>query len=140
MTLSTGTTVRFIGKREVDAKLLAAAPRILEENRLMVMQMLEAVRAEIQPTPGYRSSLRVEVTSSGVKTIGKLWGAARAYWRAFGTRGRFRGRSNRRRAYAAAIGAFGGGGERADLLPVKAMNRVRAFLRFYYGKAQWWRL
>ncbi len=148
--LSTGTTVRWVGKREIDAKLLAAAPRILAENRSMVTTMLGAVKAEIEPgTPigpghfGYhlRDSYRIEVSSKGVRTSGKLKAAVQGYWREFGTRGRFKGRRNRRRAYAAAIGAFGGGGEKAGLYATRALSRFRHFINLYYGKgAQWWRL
>ncbi len=115
----------------------------------MVTQMLEAVKAEIEPgTPtgpghfGYhlRDTYRVVVSSEGVKTSGKLKAAVQGYWREFGTKGRFKGRVNRRRAYAAALGAFGSGGEKAGLYATRALNRFRAMIRLYYGKAQWWRL
>jgi hypothetical protein len=137
---SAGTTVNVIGQREVELKLLAAAPRILEENRLMVAQMLETVRGEIQSVPGYRSSLRVEVAAIGVTTLGKLLVAARGYWREFGTRGRNKSRSNRRRAYTAALGGFGSGGEKAGLYATHALSGVRRLIKLYYGNAQWWRL
>ncbi|SRR6266702_3358891 len=147
--LSSGTTVRWIGKRELDAKLLAAAPRILEQNRLMVTQMLETVKAEIEPgTPlgpghfGYhlRDTYRVMVASKGVSTSGSLKAAVQGYWREFGTKGRFKSRRNRLRSYTAALGGFGSGGEKAGLFATRALGKVRGMIRLYYGKAQWWRL
>lgn len=147
--LSTGTTVRYVGLREAQLKLAAAGPRILEENRLMVTEMAEGVRAEITPGtpegPGHfgvhlRDSYRVEVSSTGPQTSGKLWAAVQGYWREFGTRGRYKGRHDLRRAYLAAIGGFGGGGEKAGLYATKALNQMRRMIYQYYGRAQWWRL
>ena len=149
MPLTSGTVVRVLGKQEVDAKLLAAAPRILAENKAMVTEMLEMVKAEIEPgTPvgpghfGYhlRESYKIEVIAKGSKTTGSLKAAVQGYWREFGTHGRFKGRRNRLRAYSAAIGAFGEGGEKAGLFATKALNGVRRLIKAYYGKAQWWRL
>jgi len=152
LTLSTGTTVRWIGKREIDAKLLAAAPRILEQNRAMVTEMLEMVKVEILPgTPegpghfGYhlRDTYRIEVSSQGVKTTGKLKAAVQGYWREFGTQGRFKGRgraAGRLQAVRIMTGAvLAGGGEKAGLFATKALSQARRLIRFYYGKAQWWR-
>lgn len=151
MTLGTGTVVRVIGQREVDAKLLAAAPRILAENRLMVTQMLEQVKAEILPgTPlgpghfGYhlRDSYKVQIAGGGgIRTSGKLLAPPQGYWREFGTRGGHRARKGglrRVQAYMQAVG--GGGGEKAGLFASKALAGVRKLIRLYYGKAQWWRL
>jgi len=148
VTFSTGTTIRVIGKAEVDAKLLAAAPRILAQNRGMVNTMLTAVRDEITPGtpvgPGHfgvhlKDSYKVEIHSEGVKTTGKLKAAVQGYWREFGTKGRYRGRTKALRALARTVGS-GLGGEKAGLYATHAMNGMRKFLRFYYGKAQWWRL
>ncbi len=93
----------------------------------MVEQMLETVKQEIEPiTPtgpghfGYhlRDRYEVHVSSSGVKTRGVLTSPAQGYWR---ERGTVRG-------------------ERAGRYAHKLLAGVRRFLRFYYGRAQWWRL
>lgn len=120
--------VRVIGKDIVDAKLLAAAPRILAQNRAMATQMLGFVKAELIPEtpigPGHfggrhlRDSYKISVKSEGVKTSGTLSSLPQGYWREKGTRR----------------------GERALHLARKALAGVNRFIRFYYGKQQWWRL
>jgi hypothetical protein len=146
--LSSGTTVRWIGKREFDAKLLAAAPRILAENRSMATEMLNAVKAEIEPGtplgPGHfggihlRDSYRVEVTSRGIGTIGRLMVPPQGYWREFGTKG---GRKGAKARFLKGVSFAGtGGGERAGLFATHALAGVRRMISFYYGKGQWWRL
>jgi hypothetical protein len=149
--LSTASTVRFIDQTGVNLKLAQAAPTILAENRIMVTTMLEAVKSEIMPaTPlgpghfGYHliDTYKIEVKGGIPKTTGTLSSAVQGYWREFGTRAGFRGRKRTVLAYAAAITRLSGGtgGEPAGLYATKALNRFRAMIRFYYGKAQWWRL
>ncbi len=144
MPISAGTTVHWINLREVEMKLAAAAPRILAENRAMVEQMLEMVKAEIEPVPGYRSSLSIEVTQMAMRSSGRLHVAMRGYWREFGTYGSFLGGSKALRGYLKALRRHGatssGSGEAAGQYATKALSKVRGVIRLYYGKAQWWRL
>ena len=146
--------VRVIGKNIVDAKLLAMAPRILAQNRAMVTSMLEYVKAEVQPEmpvvptrlPQHaRDSYRIDVSSGPVKTTGKLWGAVQAYWREYGTLGRFHkgGRATAGMARAAVYAVtVGTGGEPARPITRHALAGARKWITFYYGanKASWWRL
>jgi len=144
---SLGTAVRVIGKKEVEAKLLEAAPRILANNRMLVTEMLGAVKADLQTiTPlgpghfGYhlRDSYKVEVASRGVETAGSLSAPLQGYWREFGTRGGHRARKGRRVQSRVRISS-GGGGEKAGMYASRALNAVRRMINFYYGRAQWWR-
>lgn len=148
--------IRVLGQDVVDAKLLLAAPHILEHNRKLVTSMLQFVKAEVQPEmplgPGHfgyhaRDSYRIDVGSGGIKTTGKLWGAIEAYWREYGTKGRSRklGRAlglnvgESRAAFSA--GALGGGGEPARPITHKALASANKFIKFYYGgAAEWWKL
>lgn len=142
------SSIRVIGAQIVDAKLLAAAPRILETNRLMV----EAMFGEIKPiveaqTPigpghfGYhlKDTYVTDVKTAGVKTIGVLKSPAQGYWREYGTVSRF-SRKGSLRGYTAALGGMGSGGERALMIAHKALNSVRRLINEYYGGlATWWR-
>lgn len=140
---------RFVGKEIVDAKLRMAAPRILEQNRLMVTQMLDEVKktlvAETPVGPGHfgyhlKDSYKVDVKSGIERTIGVLKAPAQGYWREYGTKGQFARRGNVRAAINR-LGHFsGGGGEPALMLAHKALSGVKKFLKFYYGNAQWWRV
>ncbi len=150
-------TLRVIGLRDVQTKLLLAAPRIMENNRLLVTDMLEFIKAEVQPEmplgPGHfgyhaRDTYRIDVGTDVVslKTTGKLWGAVEAYWREYGTLGRYKkgayskaNASNARAAlYASTVGA---GGETPRPITTKALAGARKFIAFYYGgMANWWRL
>jgi hypothetical protein len=146
-----GSGVRIIGKDIIDAKLLAAAPRILANNRSLVMSMLEFIKAEVQPQmpqgPGHfgyhaRDKYRIDVSSAAVKTTGKLWGAVEAYWREYGTLGRFKKgsyakatASNARAAlYAATRGT---GGESPRPITHQALLAARRFINFYYNGTFW---
>lgn len=119
--------VEVYGDRIVKAKLLAAAPRILAENRRMVTEMLDYVKpVVIENTPlgpghfGYhlRDTYTTDVKSEDFVTRGVLKSAVQGYWRERGTKR----------------------GERAFRTAHKALAAVRRFIHFYYGNAQWWRL
>jgi hypothetical protein len=140
----------IINDAEVRAKLLAAAPRILAQNRVLVQAMLEPVKAAVigdTPTgPGHfgyhgRDTVKIDVTSTGIKTTGKLLAAVQLYWREYGTGIRFRGKS--RSAAQQAIRIMTGastGGEPALMVANKALNYTRRLISFYYnGMANWWR-
>ena len=116
-----------IGKAALDAKLLALAPRILATNRALVTAMLEhakpIVYANTPVGPGHfgyhgRDTLRIEVTSRGVKTSGELLAKVQLYWREKGTKQ----------------------GERAYMTAHKAMGSTKRFISAYYGgMANWWK-
>ena len=120
--------VRVIGGQVVEAKLAAAAPNILAHNRMLVEAMLGEVKPNVfVNTPlgpahfGYhgRDTLRIEIHTKGIKTIGTLRAAAQLYWRERGTRR----------------------GERARMVAHHALAGVKKFIKFYYGgMATWWRL
>lgn len=119
--------IQTTGLNIVNAKLLAAAPRILAENRTMVETMLAYVKPiVIEATPlgpghfGYhlRERYTTAIRSEGVKTTGVLKSPMQGYWREFGTRR----------------------GERAFRTAHLALAGVKRFLHFYYGNLQWWRL
>lgn len=151
--------VRVIGKDIVDAKLLMAEPRILEQNRLMVSAMLDQIKPiVVENTPvgpghfGYhlRDRFETDVRSGGLKTTGVLKSPPTGYWREFGTGGRFRraGLSARARLGRTSLtpresklgGLFGGGGERAFMTAHHAASGVKRLITFYYGGlARWWR-
>ena len=134
---STGTVVRVVGQREVEAKLLAAAPRILEQNKLMVTAMLNQIKPMVvAQTPfgpahfGYhgRDTLRVEVKAEGFKTVGTLRAARQLYWREYGTGSRFRGskQMNALRGYLKALGgSIGTGGEPATMTAHKTASGLK---------------
>lgn len=135
------------GKNIVDAKLLAAAPRILAENRAMVTTMLDYIKpVVVANTPlgpghfGYhlRDSYTTDVRSNGVKTTGVLKAPMQGYWREFGTQAHFRKGLTVRESRM--VVSFMGGGERAFMTAHHALSGFRRFISFYYGKAQWWRL
>lgn len=121
-------SVRVIGARQVQAKLLAAKPRILAHNRMMISSMLDFIKPEVRAAtplgPGHfgyhgRDTLRTEVHSHGIKTVGTLKAAVQLYWRERGT----------------------SRGERARMTAHHALAGVKKFIRFYYGgMANWWRL
>src|SRR6267142_6442780 len=137
----------------VRAKLLAAEPRILAQNRALVTSVLEMVKpVEIAETPlgpghfGYhgRDTVRIDIKSKGIKTVGELKAAVQLYWREYGTRGRFKGPKKARLRHDIRImtgGLSAGGGERAFLVAHKALAGAKRFIGFYYnGMANWWRL
>lgn len=146
--------MRVIGKNLVDAKLLAAAPRILALNQEMVKAMLTWVQVEwIAATPlgpgrfesgrHLRDSSTTDTRFEGIRTVGVLKSPATGYWREFGTQGSFhKGRaasaSMARAAFAgAAMGSFG---ERAFMVAHRALNGSRRIIKnFYSGAALWWR-
>ena len=143
--------VETIGLKVVDAKLLMAAPRILAQNRLMVTAILEQARgitAAATPLgPGHfgyhgRDTVKVRVTSKGVRTIGEIRAAIQLYWREYGTRGAFRGGRAKLTARQSRLAhAFSGsGGEPAFMTAHKAVNVTKRMITFYYGgMAKWWR-
>lgn len=144
-----GINARVIVHDEiVREKLLLAAPRILATNRLLVEAMLNEVKlAEVSQTPegpghfGYhgRDTVRVQITTKGAETMGRLVGAVQLFWREYGTRGRFRNKRNKLRSYVAAIGGAGGGGERAYMVANRALSFTKRFIKAYYGgTANWW--
>lgn len=147
-----GGNIRVTGQAIVDAKLLAAAPRILAQNRVMVEAMLHEIKPIVGgATPigpghfGYhgRDTLKIKITSAEVATSGKLLAAVQLYWREFGTRSRFRGPSrlaNLRASTRIMTGRSGTGGEKAYMTAHKAAGLVKRFITFYYnGMANWWR-
>lgn len=119
----------------IKAKLAAATPHILAKNRELTTAMLEfakpIVAAETPWGPGHfgyhgRDTLRIEVKSVELKTIGKLLGAVQLYWRERGTQASAMGRN---------------WGEKPRWTAKKAINKTRRFISFYYnGMANWWRI
>ncbi len=155
MPFSSGTTVRYVGLREVDAKLLAAAPRIFETNWAAVTATLNATKAEVQSTtptgPGHfgyhlKDTYKVGVSNRGWTVTGKLTGAVQGYWREFGTKGRSRGMARGlslsvgQLSKAYKQGAVGGGGEKAGMYAHKALAGFRHLIREFYAGSPWWRL
>ena len=140
----------------VRAKLLAAEPRILAHNRLMITEMLNVIKPTvIAQTPlgpghfGYhlRDTYVTDVKSSGIVSTGVLKSPAQGYWREFGTKGRSRklgralGLSVSQLGKAFNAGGLGSGGERAFMTAHKALAGVRKMIRvFYGGQAKWWGL
>lgn len=135
----------------VREKLLAAAPRILAQNRVLVAAMLEPVKsAVIAATPtgpghfGYhgKDTVKVEITSTGVTTTGKLKAAMQLYWREYGTGVRFRGKGKNAQLKQATRVMTGAatGGEPALMVANKALSLTKRFINAYYGgMANWWR-
>ena len=153
--LTAGTTVRWIGKREFDAKLLAAAPHILENNWAMTTAMLEGTKAEVESTtpfgPGHfgyhlRDTYAIHVSNRGWRVSGTLTSAVQGYWREYGTKGRSRGLGRHlglsvgelTKAYK--FDALGGGGEKAGMYAHKALAGMRRLIKEFYSHAAWWRL
>ncbi len=139
-----------INDQLVKAKLVAAAPAILAQNAVMAKAMLDEVKtAVVGATPlgpghfGYhgRDTVKVEVTSSGVRTTAKLKAAMQLYWREYGTGIRFRGRG-KRTALRQSVRVMTGsatGGEPALMVANRALNFTKRFIKFYYGgMANWW--
>jgi len=131
-------------------KLALARPRILAmnfENTKILLEQAKAVTASATPLGpahfGYhgRDTLKVTVHQVGNKTTGEIRGAIQMYWREFGTRGSFRGRSGRkltaRQSKLAHVFA-GGGGEPAFYTAHKAMGGIKRMVAFYYGWRSWW--
>lgn len=147
MTSLLSGNVRVIGKDIIDAKLLAAAPAILANNRAMVTEILkftkEAVVAGTPLGPGRDGHLRqqytTEVSSKGVNTTGVLKAPPKGYWYEFGTRTRYRGQ-RKLAAYVRAVGVGSStGGEAAHLLATHALSGLKRFVTAYYGGlAKWW--
>lgn len=138
----------------VRAKLLAAEPRILAHNRLMVTEILNVIKPTVAAAtpvgPGHfgyhgRDTITFHVVSKGIATTGKLVAAVQLYWREFGTHGGFH-KKGTRAGYAFAFERLNklahlGGGERAFMTAHKALAQTRAIIRtFYGGQAAWWRL
>lgn len=151
MPFTSGTVVRTVGLREVQAKLLAAQPRILANNMALVTAMLELVKgAEVSGTPigpghfGYhgRDTVRVTVIAQGGHTVlGQLRGAVQLYWREYGTGIRYRGkgRSKLKQGTGIMTGSITGG-EQAFMVANKALNAARRLIRVAYGgMAVWWK-
>jgi hypothetical protein len=118
----------------------------------MVTEMLEVVKAQVEPQMPVvptrlgkhaRDSYRIDVTSRAVKTSGKLWGAVQAYWREYGTRGRFRkgGKATAGMARAASYAInVGTGGQSPRPITQRALAGVKRIISFYYGgMAKWYR-
>lgn len=155
-----GAYIRVIGARQVEAKLLAAAPRILAHNRMMIGSMLAYIKPEVEAAtpsgPGHfgyhlRDSYKTDVKSTGVKSIGVLKSPPTGYWLEFGTLGSFRkgGAATASMARAAFAGATGrsysglatGRGEAPRMLAHHALTGIKKFITFYYGGlASWYRL
>lgn len=121
-------SVRVIGKEIVDAKLLMAAPRILEHNRLLVTSMLAelkpAVAAQTPLGPGHfgyhlRDMYKTSVKSGPKGTTGYLISPVQGFWREFGTKR----------------------GERRFYTAHKTAALLRKTITKFYGtgKAPWWR-
>lgn len=145
--------MRIIDQEQVRAKLGGSIPRILADNRSMVTQTLNAVKAELIPEtplgPGHfglhlRDSYTVDVSGEGMQTIGALKAPPQGYWREFGTRGGYRSSNRTLRAFTNVLlhqgGSFASGGEKAGLYAAHALAKFRRLVNFYYGHAQWWRL
>ena len=122
------TTIK-VHDEVVRAKLKMAAPRILDQNRMLVESMLNMAKPMLEAgTPvgpghfGYhgRDTIRILIARKGtMKTIGQLRAAVQLYWRERGTKR----------------------GERAYKTASKAINATRRYIGFYYGgMARWWRL
>lgn len=122
-------TVVKVHDEVVRAKLKAAAPRILAQNRMLVEEMLRVAKPMVEaatPTgPGHfgyhgRDTIRILIARKGtMKTIGQLRAAVQLYWREKGTKR----------------------GERATRTAAKAVNATRRYIGVYYGgMARWWRL
>lgn len=146
-----GANVKAIGLKQVEAKLVAAAPRILANNHLMVSEMLGYIKEAVEPQMplgpahfGYhaRDSYKIRVRSFRSRTIGLLKGAAQAYWREFGTLGRFRkgGAATASMARAALYAStVGPGGEPPRPITHHALAGVRKYITLHYGgAAKWW--
>ena len=155
MPFTSGTTVRYIGLREVDAKLLAAAPHIFETNWAMSTAMLDATKVElvsITPTgPGHfgyhlKDTYKVVMSNRGWTVTGKLMGAVQGYWRERGTKGRSRGLASGLNLSVGQLskaykqGAVGSGGEAAGMYAHKALAGFRHLIREFYAGSPWWRL
>ena len=148
-----GVNVRVIGKTAIDAKILLAAPRILEHNRLLITEMLNVIKptmiGETPLGPGHfgshlRNSYTTDVSSKGTSSRGVLKAPVQGYWREYGTRGGFHKRGTRA-GYAFAFEriaglAHPGGGERAGMFAHRALGGVRKLIKIFYGgQAAWWR-
>ena len=83
------------------------------------------------------------MTSSGVRTTGRLRGAIQLYWREYGTRAGFRGgkaKLSARQSKLARAFSVGNGGEPAFLTAHKALGGYKRYINFWYGGlAKWWR-
>ena len=138
--------VRVVGLKAVETKLAGASARILAQNRLLVGDMMKAIKpiveAETPIGPGHfgyhlRNSYTTSISSRSVVTTGVLKSPSQGYWREYGTLGRFAKTS----ALAGYVSSFGGNGERALFVAHKAADSVRRFIRAYYGgMTRWWRL
>ena len=127
-------SVKTIGLDIVNAKLLMAAPRILEQNRLMVGAMLKEIKpVVIAQTPlgpghfGYhlRDRFETDVTSEGIRTKGVLKSPPTGYWRECGTLGRFR--------KSRAAGMASTGGEKAYMTAHHAASLAKRVITQYFG-------
>lgn len=137
--------IRMVNKGVVDAKLAAAAPAILANNRAMVTEMLRYVKDEVVAAtpvgPGITGHLReqyvTDVRSGAITTVGVLKSPAKGYWYEFGTGTRYRG-PKKLAAYVHVFTASTGG-EAAHFLARRAAAGLRRFIDAYYGGlAKWW--
>ena len=153
--LTSGTAVRWIGKREFDAKLLAAAPHIFETNWAMTTAMLDAAKAEVESTtptgPGHfgyhlRDTYKVALSNKGWRITGKLTSAVQGYWREYGTKGRSRGLARGlglsvgQLSKAYKQGSLGSGGEKAGMYGHRAVAATRRLIKEFYSHTLWWKL
>jgi hypothetical protein len=120
-----GGNIRVIGLKQVQAKLLTAAPNILAHNRAMIAEMLREIKPMVEAqTPlgpghfGYhlRDRYVTDVSSRGVRSTGVLKSPPQGFWREWGT-------VHQRRLYIAH----------------KALSKVKGVIRKYYGGMnRWW--
>ncbi len=150
-----GSSVRVVGEKAVQAKLIMAAPSIGAQNRFLVTSMLEFIKDEVVPEmptgPGHfgyhaRDTFTIDVktNTAGVTTTGVLKAATQAYWREFGTLGRYKKGAYSKPTLGNARAALhavtvGTGGEPPRPIVHKAYLGARKFIDFYYnGLATWW--
>lgn len=122
------STVKVIGADIVKAKLIAATPAILAQNRILVKVILEASKSEIVgKTPlgpahfGYhgRDTVRSTIISKGKRTVGRIIAATQLLWREKGTKR----------------------GEKALWVARAAVNSAKRYISSEYGGgASWWHL
>ncbi len=127
------------------AKLILAQPKILATNMALTKAVLEEVAAVVKAgTPlgpghfGYhgRDTVKVVVTTNGLKVTGKVMAAIQLYWREYGTRGRFRKGGSLARYVR--VATQGQGGEPAFMTAHKAATGIKRFANFYYGSLAAW--
>jgi hypothetical protein len=130
-------------------KLILAQPKILATNMALTTTLLNSVKAVVESAtpdgPGHfgyhgRDRVKVVVTSSGRKTIGKVTAPIQLYWREYGTGVRFRGkgRTKLQQAVRVMTGASSGG-EPAFMVAHKALGTTKRFIAAAAGSfTAWW--